>query len=376
MKQALYELTDFLEDPDFIRWVKHPDTTQDAYWQQFLDAHPEKKLVVEMARQYVLIFAEQTGQHQPTAAQSELMRQYIQKHVQAEKGEVIATPFTRTVGTNWNWLRMAASIALVISIGLGAYWYSQTQGVPPESYQQFKKANSVGTTLKETRNDTDKPLTVLLSDGSSVVLQPDSRLSYPDKFQQREVYLTGKAFFEIVKDPTHPFLVYTRGIATKVLGTSFMVDAPATGQPIKVAVKTGRVAVYALEESASVRQKASNPELEGLVLTPNQGAEYSVESKRLVRMPGSVFTQPETQVVAKQSFDFDETPVSEVFSMLEKAYGVHIVYDETMLGKCSLSASLVGQPFHDKLAIVCKALEAQYAIQGNQVTITGGQRCQ
>ncbi|MVM28978.1 DUF4974 domain-containing protein [Spirosoma sp. HMF4905] len=376
MKQAFYVLTDFLEDPDFIRWVKHPDETQDAYWQQFLDAHPDKKPVVEMARQYILVFVEQTGQQQPTAAQSEMMRQYIQKHVQAEKEEKVTTPFTRTTGTTWGWLRMAASITLVISIGLGAYWYSQTQMVQPESYQQFKKANLAGT--KEARNDTDKPLTVLLSDGSSVVLQPGSRLSYPDTFQQREVYLTGKAFFEIVKDPARPFLVYTHGIATKVLGTSFMVDAPESGEPIKVAVKTGRVAVYALDESASVRKKAADPELEGLVLTPNQSAEYSVESRRLVRMPDSgwVFTQPETQVVARQSFDFDETPVPEVFRTLEKAYGVHIVYDETMLGKCSLSASLMGQPFHDKLAVVCKALEAQYAIQGNQVTITGGQRCQ
>ena len=376
MKQAAYVLTDFLEDPDFIRWVKHPDETQDAYWQQFLEAHPDKKPSVEMARQYILIFAEQTGQQQPTAAQSEMMRQYIQKHIREENNEKVVTPFTRTVGTNWSWLRMAASIALVISIGLGAYWYSQRQTVQPESYQQFVKGTPAGIALKETRNETDKPLTVLLSDGSSVVLQPGSRLSYPETFQQREVYLTGKAFFEIVKNPARPFLVYTHGIATKVLGTSFMVDAPESGQPIKVAVKTGRVAVYALDESSSVRQKATSSELSGLVLTPNQGAEYSVDSKRLVRMPGSVFTQPETQMVAKQSFDFDETPVSEVFSTLEKAYGVHIVYDETMLGKCSLSASLVGQPFHDKLAVVCKALEAQYAIQGNQVTITGGQRCQ
>lgn len=376
MKQASYVLTDFLEDPDFIRWVKHPEATQDAYWQQFLEAHPDKKPIVEMARQYILIFAEQTGQQLPTAAQSDMMRQYIQKHIREKNNEKIVTPFTRTVGTNWGWLRMAASIALVISIGLGAYWYSQRQAIQPESYQQFVKETPTGVTLKETRNDTDRPLTVLLSDGSSVVLQPASRLSYPDTFQQREVYLTGKAFFEIVKDPSHPFLVYTRGIATKVLGTSFMIDAPESGQPIKVAVKTGRVAVYALEKSSSVRQKAANPELSGLVLTPNQGAEYSIDSKRLVRMSGSVFTQPETQVVAKQSFDFDETPVSEVFSTLEKAYGVQIKYDETMLGKCTLSASLVGQPFHDKLAVVCKALEAQYAIQGNQVTITGGQRCQ
>ncbi|MBD2757194.1 FecR family protein [Spirosoma validum] len=372
MKQASYSLIDFLKDPDFRDWVKHPDEAQDIYWQQFQELHPDKKPVLEQARQYVLVLAEQTAQDKPSMAESQLMRQTIQQRIHET-----TIPFTPSVAYNWSWTRIAASVVLVLGLGITAYWYSQNEK-QPQGYQRFIQSAPQGTALSETRNNDTKPLTIFLSDGSSVVLQPGSRLSYPNTLTKREVYLTGKAFFEVVKDPANPFLVYTRGVATKVLGTSFSIDAPETNQPIKVAVKTGKVAVYSLDETTSLYPESTDSEQNSLVLTPNQSAEYVADSHHLVRKTDTVstFLQPGTLIVAKQSFDFDETPVSDVFRTLEKAYGIDIVYNESALGKCSLTASLVGQPFHEKLSAVCKALDAHYSIQGNQVVITGGQRCQ
>jgi transmembrane sensor len=64
--------------------------------------------------------------------------------------------------------------------------------------------------------------------------------------KRREVTLTGKAFFEIVKNKEKPFLVYSYGLATKVLGTSFMIDASEENKDIKVEVRTGTVAVFSI----------------------------------------------------------------------------------------------------------------------------------
>lgn len=374
MKQAFYSLIDFLEDSDFVSWVKYPDDVKDTYWRHFLEQYPAKKPVVEAARQYVLALVEQTGQQLPTEAQSQSMREVIQQHLQDDRR---AIPFVKKSRNNWRWLQIAATVTLVVGLGIGGYWYTN-QEKPSVGYQHFTKSASPKTALSVARNDDDKPLTISLSDGSSVVLQPGSRLSYPNKLKQREVYLEGKAFFEVVKDPSRPFIVYTRGVATKVLGTSFFVNAPASDQPIKVAVKTGKVAVYSLDQDESKAPEPTGPELTGMVLTPNQSAEYRTDSHELVRGTDtlSTFAEPGTLTVARQSFDFDETPIPDVFQTLEKAYGVDIVYKEPILGKCSLSATLIGQPFHEKLSVICKALEANYSIQGNQVFITGGHRCQ
>ena len=375
MKQASYSLVDFLQDPDFRDWVKHPTDKQEAYWRLFLETYPAQRPMVEQARQYIVAMAEQTAQQLPSAAESELMWQTIQDRIRDEEGVV---PLIPSISTSWRWARFAAAALLVLGVSVLTYWYSPLRVQQPTGYRQFIKSASDETSLHKIRNADTRPLTISLRDGSSVVLQPGSQLNYSTMFTQRKVYLTGKAFFEVVKDPTRPFLVYTRGIATKVLGTSFFIDAPETNQPINVAVKTGRVAVYSLDKPTTTDSKLTDSQLNSLVLTPNQSAQYLTATHQLVRKAdtSATFTQPGTLTVARQSFDFDETPVADVFRTLQQAYGVTIIYNESLLGKCSLSATLVGQPFTEKLSVICKALEAQYRFQGNKVIITGGQPCQ
>ena len=95
----------------------------------------------------------------------------------------------------------AAVILLCLSVGT-VYLYMQ-----PTSLQTVS-------TMAETRN-------VILPDGSSVLLNRHSSLSYPKRFKSdnREVQLTGEAYFEVSKDQKHPFIVQTEHINVQVLGT-------------------------------------------------------------------------------------------------------------------------------------------------------------
>ena len=83
------------------------------------------------------------------------------------------------------------------------------------------------TTLITIVNSEQLTRIVALEDGSKISLQPNSQLQYPHHFKagRREVYLKGEAFFEIARDTTSPFLVYTHDVTTKVLGTSFTIKA-------------------------------------------------------------------------------------------------------------------------------------------------------
>jgi transmembrane sensor len=64
-----------------------------------------------------------------------------------------------------------------------------------------------------------------LPDGSKVWLNRDSKITYVGDFgnKTREVYLSGEAFFDVAKDKTKPFIIHTRTINLKVLGTAFNV---------------------------------------------------------------------------------------------------------------------------------------------------------
>ncbi|WP_165750296.1 FecR family protein [Cellulophaga sp. Z1A5H] len=103
------------------------------------------------------------------------------------------------------------------------------------------------------RNSTPKMLvtttervldSVLLQDGSLVYLAPNSSLEYPETFKGKErnvKLLKGNAFFEVTKDPKHPFIIHSGQVKTKVLGTSFHIRLAE--KSCRVSVVTGKVEV-------------------------------------------------------------------------------------------------------------------------------------
>lgn len=83
-----------------------------------------------------------------------------------------------------------------------------------------------------------------LPDGSKAYLFPGSSVQVPDNYDHsdRQIKVTGRAFFEVQHNPSKPFYVTAGALQTRVLGTSFEVNALPEQHPT-VVVKTGRVAV-------------------------------------------------------------------------------------------------------------------------------------
>ncbi|WP_353721806.1 FecR domain-containing protein [Dyadobacter sp. 676] len=377
MKHDPYSLTELIRNEEFIAWVMHPDELSDRKWRAFLEKHPGKRKTVESAREYVILLAKDTGRHQPTRKQSDRMWSVVESHMhdsmQKVPDEETAPVLKATRGHGWRWMRVAASAALILSIGSVSYWFYYKKAEGPVQMVAVGEEADPPRTIRRF-NDTDKPMTVLLQDGSSVVLQPGGQLSYSEGLnkKRREVTLTGKAFFEIVKNKQKPFLVYSYGLATKVLGTSFTVDASSGSKDIKVEVRTGTVSVFSISNLDNSRKEAvlDKPELEGVTLSHDQGIAFSKESGKIVQLPPATAVGADKDV-SKQQFVFDETPVSEVFGILESVYNVRIVYDREKMGNCPLNATLMGQPFKEKLEVICNALDAQYELADNQITILG-----
>lgn len=68
---------------------------------------------------------------------------------------------------------------------------------------------------------------LMLPDGSEVSLNTGSTISFPTVFNsdERHVSLTGEAFFEVLSDKEHPFIVSVEGLDIVATGTKFNVDA-------------------------------------------------------------------------------------------------------------------------------------------------------
>lgn len=83
-----------------------------------------------------------------------------------------------------------------------------------------------------------------LADGTVVWLNSGSELKYPTAFtgSSREVELAGEAYFSVKKNPAMPFVVHSRGVATRVYGTEFNVKAYA-GEEVNITLVEGSVSV-------------------------------------------------------------------------------------------------------------------------------------
>jgi len=258
----------------------------------------------------------------------------------------------------WKWVGIAASVMLVMAIG---YILS----ISPPSISQEHAIPVAGHSLSSViiqNNDTKVVKPVRLDDGSLVVLQPNSEIRVYDLLRQgqRKVELHGEAFFDIARDESRPFLVYSHELVIKVLGTSFNIRARQEDKTVVVDVKSGKVAVYLENHSRD----------EPLYLTPNQQVVYNRDSddiiQKLQENPQVII--PETEI---KEMAFDEAPVNMIFEAIEKAYGVDLVFDKETFSNCRLTTRLSNEGLYERLQIICRALGATYQTTETKVHIDG-----
>ena len=154
----------------------------------------------------------------------------------------------------FRWIKYVVAACVALFVGLGYLFFDEMTG---------------GLTGKREHTAANERKTIKLPDGSLVSLEPGSKLEYAKKFngETREVRLKGEAFFEITKDPAHPFTIHTKQINTTVLGTSFNVEAYESKEA-RVVVVTGRVKVQAENGNKQI-------------LSPNESVVYSSKTGEL-----------------------------------------------------------------------------------------------
>ena len=214
----------------------------------------------------------------------------------------------------------AAAVALLCLSVWTAYLYMQ-----PAAIQTIS-------TLAETR-------TVRLPDGSSVMLNHYSSLSYPEKFQSDK------------RD------VQTETIDVQVLGTHFNVDAYHDNLDVKTTLLSGSVAVS--NKSKSVR----------MVLKPNEIAIYNKVEEKLTR---KVLENAEDEISWRQGeFIFDDLPLQEIARELSNSFGATIQIADTTLQNYRITARFRdGEDLATILSVLHNAGYFNYSQNNKQIIIT------
>lgn len=261
----------------------------------------------------------------------------------------------------WQW---AVAASLVLAFMLGIWWVQKNGG-------------GLNPNPTEIANTTQAPLKVHLKDGSVITLMPQGHLQIGDGFgvEKRAVSLKGDAFFDVAKDPLHPFVIQTEALKTQVLGTQFWIrhvlDGKTRAKNITVEVVSGKVSV--------ARTPTANKPKQELTLTSNLKATYVTKTQDL--MLGLV-DQPilvrgsnghAQGGAAALSFKFDDTPLSDVLRLLAQAYGIQIELVHKEVGRCPISADLTRPSLYEKLDLIGASLNGSYEVRGTTIYVTGGQ---
>lgn len=327
----------------FRKWVLHPEDEDVRYWNEWLNRYPHRRADVARAARFV---RELHDAHEELS--DDELREEVGKLAALRRS---AKPVRRTFGL----FRVAAAVAVLVLAGYAFFHY---RDVPATAYEAQKERLAAVSTTTEVANSGSAEQPVTLPDGSVVTLAPGSRISYAKAFDgaTREVTLSGEAFFQVVRRPEQPFLVYANDLVTKVLGTSFRIRAFEADREVKVIVKTGKVSVF------------RNKTTEGtLFLTPNQQATFDREDGALA---STLVSRPEPVVAPPvHAFTFDHTPVAEALGTLGKVYGVQIDYDARALERCEINAEMDRESLFEKLDLICKAIDARYEVTGTKIII-------
>ena len=198
---------------------------------------------------------------------------------------------------------------------------------------------------------------VLLSDGTKVWLSPESKLIYEQQFgkKNRTVKLEGEGYFEVKHDEQKPFIVDTKNMDIKVLGTSFNVEAYSEDELVRVTLVRGAVQL----NSKKLKNQVD--------LIP--GDRFTFDLQKNTASIEKVNTEI-YRLVKDGLLIFKRNNLNEVCRKLERWFMVPIEYDGTGNTDLEFTAKFEDESLEQILKIVSETFPIDFYFKDNEVMIT------
>ncbi|HEX8546743.1 MAG TPA: FecR domain-containing protein [Cytophagaceae bacterium] len=196
-----------------------------------------------------------------------------------------------------------------------------------------------------------------LVDGSTIYLNKGSKLTYYKDLSPRDVTLEGEAFFEIAKDPKHPFQVHVADITVKVLGTHFNISSYAS-KP--------NIVVFLSEGSVTIKEKTREYRL--------KPGEIAVYQKKDSHMQIEKANGDSSIAWTGRKLIFHNDPLPIVLKKLETRYGVHTRIQGLVDKNCLFNAVIENDSLNTVLEMIKLTSNSNYTVKGDSVILYPG-RC-
>jgi transmembrane sensor len=254
----------------------------------------------------------------------------IKEETVVENNFVTARPYSFQ-----SFLKIAAVIILIAGLGLAGL-YLNNSGV-------LSKRITAETGSEQ------KNIEVILPDGSKVVMNHNTRLSYLKNFGKggRMVKLAGEALFDITPDNQNPFIIDAGKARIKVVGTTFNVITSNNTNAVEVFVKSGKVLL------------TDSLEKQNLTLEPGYlGIMDSKTSEKYINNDQNYLAWNTNRLV------FDGQKLKDIFNDVKKVYNIDIVADPEILDK-TFTTTFDNETEETVITLICRAFSLDFRKDGN-----------
>jgi ferric-dicitrate binding protein FerR (iron transport regulator) len=214
-------------------------------------------------------------------------------------------------------LKSLLAAAIIAGISFGVFHF-----IDPVLQRVYANKNQV---LKKSSTERAEYKYLLLPDSTQVWLNAGSTLEYPEHFDltNREVSLSGEAYFDVKHAAEHPFLIHTGRILTTVLGTAFNINAYPERSNVTISVSRGKVKV----------SRGSQ-----LVATLLKGQQVNVSEKdnRVAQKNIEVNSVAGWQ---QGNLEYDDEPLQDIIDDLQRVYSTDIRISDSNIRQLKISTS-------------------------------------
>ncbi|MBC9932660.1 FecR family protein [Chitinophaga qingshengii] len=316
-----YEAIDFACDESFQRYCREEQEADITFWTEWASLHPEKTAALQEARQLVaLLSARQGGRMEQLKHLQDGLTQYELLQQTLDNDLPVMEP-ARPRRVSRPVYRYAAMLGGVLLLAAGIYFFSRHPSATPAPGQMA--AATIISAGDEPRKS------VVLPDGSSLVLRKNSRVELAEGFNRsnRDLTLTGEAFFDVTQNIQLPFMVHTSAFDIKVLGTVFNVSA-YTGHPLmEAALFRGKVEITTPQDPA--RKIVLQPNQKLTVIAPESGQIAVNPALKVVPLDADPVNHKAREIAwVRNRLEITNEPLSGIAGKLEKWYGIRITFGD------------------------------------------------
>jgi transmembrane sensor len=273
-------------------------------------------------------------------------------------------------------IRYAAAAAAILFLAWGVQWLL--------TGRRAIMAAAHPTRIEEVLVRAGARTRMVLPDGTRVWLNSNSKLRYGNGFNSsdREVMLEGEAFFDVVKNAAHPFIVHASSLDIEVLGTSFAVKSYPQDATVEATLLSGAI---------EVRRKG-NPNTALVILKPNEKLVFSKvsplrgEGREVAADPAG--SHPEAMGIAVDHIQsnlpdsekvetawmynrlvFDGDNFDELAEKMERWYDVRILVRDTGLNHYHFAGVFVNESIEEALKDLQLTATFFYTIEGKKIEL-------